>query len=358
MADIVTTPISLPIPSIAVDSGGLFTPGAAYSIQLNADIVNATWNLALDKSADFEARMAALTDLVTGWLATTSAPHISAGTITAPTPVEPSMTISDTLPSTVIANYSAQAALIVSDLVTKFSGFIGTYFPGEAANYGAAEAWVYDAITNTSTSAVPSAIKAAMLAQADAQIAVEKNIAIDTAQGEWLAKGHQFPPGALIFQSARIEQIAFDQKAEVIRSSVLKDFDLTYQKILEAVKMALANRQVALGAAQAYMVSMVSGKGLGNTVADSAHQAQTQMLNAAGGFYTSRVNASKLALDASQVNQKLAFDADKANQDADMEQIANRLKALLSEAQLLAMQTTALLNNMRAGGSSSYSVSA
>lgn len=356
MADIVTTPITTPIPSIAVDESGLFTPGAAYAIQLNADIVNAAWNLALEKSDDFEARMAALTDVVTGWLATVNIPHVTANTVTATAPTEPGMTLADVMPTDVLVEFQTQANTIVADLVSKFSGFISTWFPDEGATYGAAEAWMIDAI-NPTTSAIPSAVKAAMLATADAQIAVEKAQALEFASAEWLAKGHQFPPGALTFHGVRLEQRALDQKAAVIRDAVQKDFDLTYQKILEAVRMALANRQSALAAAQAYMAAMVSGKGLGNQITDSAYQAQVRMIGAAGDFFRSRVTAAQFALEASKANASLALDAAKANQNADMDQIQNRLKALLSEAQLLATMVAAWSNNVRAGGSSSYSVS-
>lgn len=356
MTDIVTSPVQDFSP-IAVGTGGLFTPGAAAVLQNNAAIINATWNLAGEHLADFQAKIDDLTNLTTGWLQSLSMPHVTADTITAPTPTEPSMTIADTSPAAVYADFATQAATIVTVLVDKFTAFKATHFPDEAATYGAAEAWVYDAINNTSTSAVPAAVKAAIIASAQASILKEKSRAVADAIEGWAGKRHPLPPGALTYQTMRLEQQALDNVSEAVRGAAIKDFDQTYDKIMSSVKLAMSNRQSALKAAQDYMVAMVQAETTGAQVTGAAYEAQTRMLNAAAGFYGARINASELALKLSQGSASISLDAAKANQQADIQPIDFRLKALMSEAQALATICAALTNNVRSGGTSSYNVS-
>ncbi len=355
MTDIVTSPVASFTP-IAVATGGSFTPGAAAVLQNNADIINATWNLADTRLTDYETKIDDLTNLVTGWLVTVSMPHVTAGTITAPTPTEPSMTIADTSPAAVYADFATQAANIVTVLVDKFTAFKTTHFPDEPATYGAAEAWVYDAITNSTTSAVPAAIKTAIIASAQASILNEKTRAVADALESWVGKRHSLPPGALTYQTMRIEQKALDDVSEAVRGASIKDFDQTYDKIMSSVKLALSNRQTALKAAQEYMVAVAQGETTGAQVAGTAFEAQTRMLNSAAGFYGARINAAELALKLSMGSAGIDLDAAKANQQADIQPIDFRLKALMSEAQSLATIVAALTNNIRAGGSSTYNV--
>ena len=355
-SDIISDPIGT-LPTIPVQSTGMFSPGAAFVIKQNADIINATWNLAGSKYYDYEAKISSLTDLTTGWLATLSMPHVTAGTVTAPTPTEPSMTIADTAPGAVYADFATQAGNIITTLVNKFSTFQSTWFPNEPSTYGAAEAWVYDAISNTSTSAVPATIKAAILASADASIVADKTRALADATETWAGKRHALPPGALTYATLQIEQKSLDAQAEAARSTMIKDFEQTYDKIMSAVKMALQNRATALRAAQDYIVAMVQAEGVGEQITGVAYEAQTRMINAAAGFFSQRITAADLALKLSHSAKSLTLEADKANQAADIKPIEFRLEALLSEIKALATMVTALMNNVRAGGSSSYNVS-
>lgn len=356
MTDIVTSPVEdfLPIP---VATGGSFTPGAAAVLQNNANIINATWNLAGERLTDFQTKIDELTNLTTGWLASLTMPHVTADAVTAPTPTEPSMTIGDTTPAAVYADFATQASDIVNILVDKFTTFKTTYFPDEAATYGAAEAWVYDAVTNTSTSAVPTAIKAAIVASAKAAILKEATRATADATETWASKRHPLPPGGLAYQILRIGQQGLDNAAEAVRGAAIKDFDQTYDKIMSSVKLALSNRQTALKATQEYILAMVQAEATGAQITGLGYEAQTRMLNAAAGFYGARTNASELALKLSQTSAAISLDAAKANQQADLQPIDFRLKALLTEVQALISICTALTNNVRSGGSSSYNVS-
>lgn len=137
----------------------------------------------------------------------------------------------------------------------------------------------------------------------------------------------------------------------------MKDFDQTYDKIMTSVKLALTNRTTAMQAAQEYVKTVVAGDGVAAQIVGTAHSAQVAMIEAAKGFFGARIAAANLAFDATRANQTLALDAGKANQESSLRQVENQLKVFLAEAQALATMATALLNNLRAGGSASYNVS-
>ena len=60
--------------------------------------------------------------------------------------------------------------------------------------------------------------------------------------------------------------------------------------------------------------------------------------------------------DSLNATAQIALNAATKNQEKDLREVENMLKVFLSDAQILAQQGVALLNNIRAGASSSYSV--
>lgn len=356
MADLVESPIGT-IPTIAIDTSGLFTPGAAYTIKLNAALVNGIWGLATTKADDFDVRIDNLTNATTGWLINNQVGDITAGSITAASPTEPSMTIADTSTALVINDYTAAATTLVNDLYSRFSTFISTWFPDEDDTYAAAEAYLVDAIGNTVSGAIPAAVRATMLQDGLAEIAANEAKALEEVDDAWAARRHPLPSGAQTYAALRISQAALDASAALTRSLTIKDFELTYQKALEAVRMALSNRQTVLTSAREYLAHAVTGNTIGLQATDTAHQAQVRKLAAAYDAYAKRINASELLLKVSQADEGLAFEAAKANQMKDVKNVDSYVEAFMAQAQMLAHQVTAMLNNVRAGGSSSYSVS-
>jgi len=356
MTDLVESPIGT-IPTIAIDTSGLFTPGAAYAIKLNADLVNGIWNLAQTKATDFATQIDGLVNATTGWLVNNPVANITAGAITAASPTEPSMTIADTSTALVVNDFNSAASAIVSALYSRFSTFISTWFPDEQATYDAAEAWLVDAIGNTTSGAIPATIRTAMIQDGLAQIAADEAKALEEVDAAWAARRHPLPSGAQTYAALRINQAALDASAALTRSVTIKDFELTYQKALEAVRMAMANRQAVLTAAREYMAHEITGDQIGLQVTDTAHQSSVRKLSAAYQAYATRINASELLLKIDQADEGLAFEAAKANQMKDVKNVDSYVEAFMAQAQMLAHQVTAMLNNVRAGGSSSYSVS-
>lgn len=338
---------------------GSYTPGAESALAINCSVINATWTQGLTELDHYNQRVDDLTDDVTGWMATHAATPIAAGNIAAPALVEPPMTLTDTSTALVFANFNQQAQAAIADLKNNFATFVGTWFPNEVATYTAAESYLVNAINNATSGAIPDGIKAAILASGRAEIIATESRALEEATIRYASMRHALPPGALAGASLRVVQGSQDAEAALVRSVAIKDFDLAEQRLRAAVQMALSNRASALTSTREYIMATVnSGYEVGDRETGAAHGAQAAMLNAVGGFFSSRVSAAELALKSTIADVQAELEADKSNQNAEMSQIDLKVKAFLAQAQALAALATSLLNNIRAGAGSSYNVSA
>lgn len=354
MTDFVESPIGT-IPEVAVDGAGLFTPGAAFTIKLAADLVNKCVALAETKNTDFGTRMSALTS----FLAANTAGNVTAGTIAAPTPTEPSMTVSDTSVATVTGNFTTQATTVINATATKFTDFMTAWFPDDTAVFAEAEDYLLAAISNTTTGIVPLGIKEAILEDARAQVLAEAERSEADLYEAQSAKRHRFPTGAAAGMARRITQTALDNIAAASRTIATKDFELSHTTALESVRMALVSRGSALQSATQYIAGIVAqGYAIGHQVTGTAHGAEVAKLSAAYQAYAWRVQAAELSLRASQADKTLTFEANKINQGKTLQEVELNLKAFLAEAQLVGQQLVSMLNNLRAGSSATYSVSA
>jgi hypothetical protein len=344
---------------IAVDTGGLFTPASAAAIQMAQQLVNKCVELAETRTTDFDAAIAALTDDVTGWLATHAAADAVAPSITSTPPTEPSMTIADTSTALVFNNANAQATAMISDLVSDFGTFISTYFPDNSATYAAAEGYLLDAISNTTSGIVPAAIQAAILTNARDRILAEQERAEEDLYEGLSARRFRFPPGAAAGQAMKLAQSALDQIAASSRAIAIKDFELSHQTALESVRMAVTARASALQATTQYIAGIVAdGYKMGHSIAGTAHQSEVAKIAAAYQAFAGRTNAAELALKAVQADASLQFEESKENQQRDMDNIEANVRAFMAQAQIIGHEVVSMLNNLRVGSSLTMGVSA
>ena len=332
---------------------GDYTPGAKSSLDAMASVINAAWNQANSKYATFETK---ISDITSTWLATAAAPQITPAEAVAPSVVEPNITIADANVAAILNTFDSKYAELVELLSGKYVSFLSTYFPTEATSYGAAEAYVTAAITNTTQSALPTAIVDQIWNDDKARILADANRATAEATEQWAAKRHPLPPGALTYQTMQIQQKAQEEIAKSARTAAVKNWDTTYDKIMSSVKLALNNRTSAVQAAGEYIKSLASGPDIASRVVNMGYDAQSKMVSAASQFYGARTNAAELAFKASSTNASFDQEAAKANQASDLTLIEDRLKALLMEAQALAQMTTSLFNNVHASAGTSYGV--
>ena len=117
---------------------GTFTPGAWNVLNLNEDVINASWNKGMEQLHDFKDQMGALLDDTTGWLAVNAATPIVPGSISVVAATEPAMTVSDTSPAQVYGDFNTQVTDVIDALSAKFASFIAAKFTNEQSNYYAA----------------------------------------------------------------------------------------------------------------------------------------------------------------------------------------------------------------------------
>ena len=332
---------------------GNFTPGALATLTYSANIINATWDLANAKYDTYEQKIAAITDAATGWLSTLAAPHITAGTVSDPTVVEPQVDIPSTQSASDIMNmFDTKYLELVAMLVDKFTAFQTTYFPDDSAVYTAAENWLQAAITNDH--GLPPAVAAQILTDDKDRIVADAARAADTVLAQFASRRFPLPPGAATAATIEIQQKAQDEIAASSRKLMMT----SVEQLRWVVEKTLSLRQLAMDSAIKYITALASGPEMASRLVGVGYDAQSKLISAASQFYNSRVAAAELTSKVGQFNVSTALTAAEKNQAADLTLIEDRLKALLSETQALAQMTTAMLNNLQSSSGTSYSVSA
>ena len=348
MADIINSPVGT-MPTIPVDSGGLFTPGAAYAIDSAAQIINAAWNLGLDQKADFADKVAALSADIAAILAG-EAQHIAASTASVPTIAEPVVTLPASIDtSTILATFDAESTALIAEFAGKVTSFLTTHFPNDAADYAAAEAWITGALANPS--GLPTAVAEQMYTDEHDKHIAEATRAKDALFAAFAARRYPLPSGALASAQLQIDQKAQDLSAETGRKITV----LSVEQLRWAAEKVVGLRQMAQAAALEYAKLMTQGPAIASSVTGIGYDAQTKLISAVSGFYGARTEAQKVITSASQFNASATQDAAAKNQAADLTLIEDRVKALMVEIQAIAQMATSLFNNVHASAGTNYS---
>ena len=330
-----------------VPGTGLTTAGATAA-NMAIDIINATWNLAIEKSDEASASISAAT---TGFLDTLTAPHVTAGTATSSAVTEPTITIADASTTDVYDDFQTQYLELVALLADKFSAFQTAYFPDDTVFYAQAEDWLQNALADPS--GLPASVRAQLLGDAQAAILTESNRAKDAVLATFATRRMPMPGGQAASAVLQIEQGAQDKMAEAGRNIT----KLSVDNLKFAIEKAINCRTVAMSTAVDYIKALASGPDMASRLVGTGYDAQSKMISAASQFYNSRIAAAEQVNKVSQFNVGTELDAATKNQAADLHLIDDKLKALLAEVSSLGQQTTSLLNNLHASSGMTFSVS-
>ena len=331
---------------------GNYTPGAATALHAAVDLINESWAQANAKNTDFSNKIDAITDQSTGWLSTTAAPHVTAGTVAAPSVAEPAVDIPSTQSATdVMSLFDTKYAELVAMLAGKFTEFRTTYFPDDSTTFGAAQTWIANAIANPD-GGIPETVLAQLLADDQARIYGEANRAIDDTLTRFAALRFPLPPGAAAAAVVEINEKAQDLTAETSRKMALASID----NMKFAIEKAIGLRQLAMGTAIDYVKAIASAPEMASQLVGVGYDAQSKLISAASQFYNARTAVAELTAKVGEFNVTTTLDAATKNQAADLTLIEDRLKALLTECQALAQMATSLYNNLNASAGTSYSV--
>lgn len=314
--------------------------GTAYVYSVLAEVINASWDLALTKQTQYEAKIATATS---GFLDTVGSPHVTAGTASVPAIAEPAVFIPSTVETAdIFDSFDTKYLELVTLLSDKFVTFRASYFPDEQNAYVAAEDWLQAAFTNDS--GLPTAVHDQLLTDARDSILTEAAKATDEVMATFATKRFPLPPGASASAVLQIQGNAQAQMAEAARKVTI----MSVEQFRFLVTSTLDLRQKAMAAAVEYIKALASGPDMASRVIGIGYDAQSKLISAAADFYRADAGAKDVITKAGQFNVSTALEADVKNQMAELTLIDDKLKALLAEAQTIGQLATALYNNLHA----------
>lgn len=348
MADIINSPVDMTGVSVGVDTAGRFTPGAAFAIDVAAQLINASWAQANLKNTAFETKMGAIET----WLPEGTPASITAGTATSPAVVEPNVDIpasADT--ADVMALFDSKYTELVALLADKFVAFRTSYFPDDGAAYAAVEDWLQAALANPDAG-LPATVVDQLLTDSKDKILAEASRATDSVMQTFAARRFPLPPGAALAATTQIQTTAQNNIAEAGRKITVASIE----NMKNTLDKLIGLRQLAMSSAIEYIKALASGPDMASRVVGIGYDAQSKLIGAASQFYGVRADVAKIATQNNQFNVTSAMHAAEKNQVKELTLVENRLKALLTEAQALAQMATAMYNNLHASSGTGYSV--
>lgn len=320
--------------------------GVAYPYRVVKAVINATWNNALTKQADFDAKIANLLNTGAGFLADGQKPVVAASTASEVTVAEPSVFLPTSVDTdAIIGQFDSKYLEVVTTLSDHYAAFITNYFPNDSALFSDTVAWLSDAINNPDQ-AIPQAIRDQMIEDERARITAEATRASAQVLDDFAARGFPIPTGAAVAASVEIQTKAMEEVSKAARAVVVKNFELSYEKIKFAIGAALEARKEALASAVQYIGALASAPDTASKALNIGYDAQSKLISAVSQFYGARTQATELALRSKQFNATQTQSASVKNADTSVLFTTERVKALTTEAQALSQMTTSLFNNL------------
>lgn len=312
------------------------------SMQVMEDVINATWDLANEKSSATAAKFAAAAD---DFLDNTNPPTVSSGSVAEHSVQAPNVDIPHTLEvADVLSTYTAEYQELMLTLEQKFAEFIATRFPNESDLYAKLEAELASAIEN---GGISEATEDRIYDSQRSAILEDASRAADAALATFASRRFAVPPGAALSAVSEIQQKAQSEIAKA--GGALAAMKVEMQKF--TVERIMGLRQLALASAADYIKALVSAPEVSSKMAGVGYDAQAKLISAAADFYRADVTAADLNAKIGQFNVSSALDAATKNQAATLAIVDAKLKALLAEAAAVAQEATSLFNNLNVSAS-------
>lgn len=319
----------------------ILSPSSDTALEIVRDVIEASWAQANDKSAAYDAKMAAVQ---AGILDLLSAPTVTAGAVPVPTIDEPlvdipfSVTVDDAF-----NKFTSEYITLANWLAAQGAAFTTAYYPDEQTAYTAAEDWLQAALANPSAGLPPS-IAAQIWGDDTTRILSDKGRASDAIIATFAARRFPLPPGAAASAILQIEQTAQDKIAESSRKVAIMSVELQKSTVDTLMKL----RATAMGNKIDYIKALASGPDMVSRMINVGYDAQSKNIAAVSSYYNARSQATEIVSKVNQFNTSLQLEAGKANQNAEMGIIDEKVKTFLDEARALAQMATALFNNLHA----------
>jgi hypothetical protein len=325
------------------------TPLAKIATRMAEAVINTTWNEANVMKSDFSTKLNAAT---TGFLDTTNAPHVTAGTVSVPNVTAPAVNIPSSVDTTqIMSTFDTKQQEQFNQLVTACNTFLTNHFPNEPTGYAAAQQWLADAITNPN-SGLPLAVQQQIFGDDAARILADKVRAQDAVVAQFAGRRFPLPPDAAASAVLQIEQKAQDEMAESSRKVAIMSVEM--QKF--SVEKLIGLRGMALDASIKYIGALIAGPEVASRLVGIGYDAQSKLISSAADFYRADTQAAEMSSKVAQYNNSITLEAATKNQSADLALIEDKLRALLTECESIARMATSMYNNLHANAGLSVSL--
>lgn len=242
--------------------------------------------------------------------------------------------------------YNLTEAQILDLLKESFVSFIGTYFPREDL-YESMLDWCQQVVVQGG-SGISVDVERQLWERDRSRINAEMGRALADAEELWANRGFPIPPGALVHQQNQIRIAAAQQLSESSRTAAVKSWDAELENIRMAVKTVIDHRQQALAAARDYIMALAQAPQIAQQLASSFAGLRNQVAQSLVGLYTAQVNALDPKVRVAITDAQLAQAAAEANQRASLQIIDEKVKAVLSAAELCGRIAAASVNAVSA----------
>lgn len=261
--------------------------------------------------------------------------------------VEPPVYIPPNATGVDTALFNSTYDKIANDLGGKFGAFFTTYFPLNTATMAAVDAWLYNAIVNGG-SGVNKTVEDQIWQRDRDRITRAAMTAEQEATAAWAAKGFPLPAGAALAAVAQIRRDRDNKIYDASRDRAIKSWEMEYENVKFAIQQAIDYRVKAVSAAGDYLRTMALAPQLATQLSTSALNAQAALINAATGYYNSRIKVAELKLEKDRANAGMILDSGKTNVAGFNQRIQNQTNAAVSVATSLGQQASAALNAVSA----------
>lgn len=175
------------------------------------------------------------------------------------------------------------------------------------------------------------------------------------AMATWANRGFPLPTGALngTVQGIRLE--ANRQLAGQSRDIAIKSFEAELENARFAVQQVLELRLRAISAAGDYIRTLILGPQTAVQLATGLVGLKTDLARSLTALYQAEVAALEPKVRLAITDAQLKLDASRANLDAELKTLTERVNAFLAHAKMVADATAASLNGIGAGASISGS---
>ena len=256
--------------------------------------------------------------------------------------LEPSVAIPSAAAGVDDAMYSSTYQQIVTDISTKFAAFLEDFFPADASLTDA-QAWLSQALGDGGTGI--NRVVEDQVWQRDRERIINDGLRAEAeAVSSWAARGYPLPPGAAVAAVEAVRANTQTQIAEASRTRATQSLQWELENARLAVQQAIDYRTKAIGAAGDYVRAIALGPELATRLATSSAGAQAQLINAANGFYRSRIAVDELRLDVLKTNAGIATDTNREVVRSWDRARDNRTSAAISLAQSMGQQAASALN--------------